>query len=120
MSNTGRFIENFKKHNFRGFEVGGDAGGLGIVMLDCLAEKGYHVKRIYNNSPAQRSESFSDLAAESWATVAQLIERKLIRLPPDERLVAQLTSRQRRYTSGGFWRRKCRSFRFVLSLELGH
>jgi hypothetical protein len=101
MSNIGRFIANFQKHNLRGFEIGGDAGGMGVVMLDRLAENGFHLKHVHNGSPAQRSESFADLAAESWATVAQLIERKLIRLPPDERLVAQLTSRQRRYDSRG-------------------
>jgi hypothetical protein len=68
-------------------------------MLDRLAETGYHLKHVHNGAPAQRSESFADFAAESWAMTARLIERKLIRLPPDERLVAQLTSRQRRYDS---------------------
>jgi phage terminase large subunit len=101
MSNCGRFISNFQKHNLRGFEVGGDAGGMGVVMLDRLAESGFRLKHVHNGSAARRSESFTDLAAESWATTAQLIERRLIRLPPDEKLVAQLTSRQRRYDGRG-------------------
>lgn len=66
-------------------------------MLDRLTENGFHLKYVHNGAPAQRSESFADFAAEAWATTAQLFERKLIRLPVDERLVAQLTSRQRRY-----------------------
>jgi phage terminase large subunit len=101
MSTIGRFINNFQKHSLRDFEVAGDAGGMGVVMLDRLSESGFRLKHVHNGAPAQRSESFADFAAEAWATVAQLIERKLIRLPADERLVAQLTSRQRRYDSHG-------------------
>jgi hypothetical protein len=68
------------------------------TLVHRLAESGFRLKHVHNGSAAGRSESFADLAAESWA---QLIERRLIRLPLDERLVAQLTSRQRRYDSRG-------------------
>jgi hypothetical protein len=36
-----------------------------------------------------------------WSTVGQLIERELVRLPADEKLVARLTSRRKLYDSRG-------------------
>jgi phage terminase large subunit len=101
MNSVGRFIKGFREHNLTGSVTGGDGGGLGAPMLDRLSESGFFLKRVHNGSAAVRNESYADLAAESWASIAQLIERKLIRLPADERLVAQLTSRERRYDSRG-------------------
>lgn len=42
-----------------------------------------------------------NVSAESWSIVGQLIERKLIVIPDDEKLIAQLTSRQKLYDSKG-------------------
>jgi hypothetical protein len=43
----------------------------------------------------------SNLTAEWWSTVGQLIERQQIRIPNDEKLIAQLTSRRKLYDSKG-------------------
>ena len=50
---------------------------------------------------AKRTEIFASLAAEWWSTVGQLIERRQIFIPNDEKLVAQLTSRRKLYDSKG-------------------
>jgi hypothetical protein len=41
------------------------------------------------------------LSAEWWSTVGQLIERRMIRIPNEEKLIAQLTSRRKLYDSRG-------------------
>jgi hypothetical protein len=41
------------------------------------------------------------LSAEWWSTVGQLIERRQIIIPNDEKLIAQLTSRRKLYDSKG-------------------
>jgi hypothetical protein len=44
---------------------------------------------------------YANLSAEWWSTVGQLIERRQIIIPNDEKLVAQLTSRRKLYDSKG-------------------
>jgi hypothetical protein len=44
---------------------------------------------------------FANLSSEWWSTVGQLVERRLIRIPNDEKLIAQLTSRRKLYDSKG-------------------
>ena len=46
-------------------------------------------------------EIYTNLAAEWWSTVGQLIERRAVIIPNDEKLVAQLTSRRKQYDSKG-------------------
>ena len=41
------------------------------------------------------------MSAEWWSTVGQLIERRQIIIPNDEKLIAQLTSRRKLYDSKG-------------------
>jgi phage terminase large subunit len=52
-------------------------------------------------SQAKRSDIYANLSAEWWSTVAQLIERRQVIIPNDEKLVAQLTSRRKLYDSRG-------------------
>jgi hypothetical protein len=66
-----------------------------------MAEEGYHLQRFNNGTPAKRTEIFASLAAEWWSTVGQLIERRAVIIPHDEKLVAQLTSRRKLYDSRG-------------------
>jgi hypothetical protein len=56
---------------------------------------------VNNGSPATRSDIFTNLSAEWWSTVGVLIERRLIRIPNDEKLIAQFTSRRKLYDSRG-------------------
>jgi len=59
------------------------------------------LRRFNNGSPAKRTEIYANLGAEWWSTVGQLIERRAVIIPNDEKLIAQLTSRQKRYDSKG-------------------
>ena len=69
--------------------------------MDRMAEEGFYLRRFNNGSPPKRSEIFANLSAEWWSTVDQLIERRAVILPNDEKLVAQLTSRRKLYDSKG-------------------
>jgi hypothetical protein len=50
---------------------------------------------------ALSSSSFPAFVIRSWSTVGQLIERRQIIIPNDEKLIAQLTSRRKLYDSRG-------------------
>jgi phage terminase large subunit len=69
--------------------------------MDCMQEQGFYLQRFNNGSPAKRSEIYANLSAEWWSTVGQLIERRQIIIPNDEKLIAQLTSRRKLYDSKG-------------------
>jgi len=69
--------------------------------MDRMAEEGFYLRRFNNGSPPKRSEIFANLSAEWWSTVDQLIERRAVILPNDEKLVAHLTSRRKLYDSKG-------------------
>jgi len=69
--------------------------------MDRMAEEGFYLQRFNNGSPAKRTEIYTNLSAEWWSTVGQLIERRQIIIPNDEKLVAQLTSRRKVYDSCG-------------------
>jgi len=47
------------------------------------------------------ADIYFNLSAEWWSIVGQLIERRTISIPNDEKLIAQLTSRQKLYDSKG-------------------
>ena len=102
MHSVGKFLNWFRKLGLEGWQLGGDEGGMGHVILDRLAEQDFYLKRVNNGSPALRSDIFANLSAEWWSTVSQLVERRAIRIPAgDEKLVAQLTSRRKLYDSRG-------------------
>jgi hypothetical protein len=69
--------------------------------MDRLAELDYQLHRVNNGSQAKRADIYVNLSAEWWSTVGQLIERRMIRIPDDEKLIAQLTSRRKLYDSRG-------------------
>jgi hypothetical protein len=101
MHTVGKFLAHFRRLGLAGYDIGGDEGGMGHVILDRLSEQNFFLKRINNGSPAKRSEIFANLSAEWWSIVGQLIERKAVQIPNDEKLVAQLTSRRKLYDSRG-------------------
>src|SRR5438309_3415306 len=75
--------------------------GYGHQLMDRMAEEGFYLQRINNGSPAKRADIYFNLSAEWWPTVGQLIERRQIIIPNDEKLIAQLTSRRKLYDSKG-------------------
>ena len=100
MHSVGKFISYFRRLQLAGYDIAGDEG-YGHQLMDRMQEQGFYLKRFNNGSPAKRSEIYSNLSAEWWSQVGQLIERKAVILPNDEKLVAQLTSRRREYDSKG-------------------
>jgi hypothetical protein len=69
--------------------------------MDRMQEENFYLQRFNNGSPAKRSDIYANLSAEWWSTVGQLIERRQIIIPNDEKLIAQLTSRRKLYDSKG-------------------
>jgi phage terminase large subunit len=100
MNSVGKFLTLFRQLNLQGYQVGGDEG-YGHQLMDRMAEEGFHLRRVNNGSAAQRADIFYNLSAEWWSTVGQLIERRQIVIPNDEKLIAQLTSRRKLYDSRG-------------------
>jgi hypothetical protein len=100
MHSVGKFLTHFRRLGLSGWQIGGDEG-YGHQLMDRMAEEGFHLKRVNNGSQAKRADIYFNLSAEWWSTVGQLIERRQIAIPNDEKLIAQLTSRRKLYDSKG-------------------
>jgi len=100
MHSVGKFLTHFRRLGLSGWQIGGDEG-YGHQLMDRMAEEGFHLQRINNGSQAARADIYFNLSAEWWSTVGQLIERRQIIIPNCEKLVRQLTSRQKLYDSKG-------------------
>jgi hypothetical protein len=97
---VGKFLAHFRRLRLKGYDIGGDEG-YGHQLMDRMQEEGFHLQRFNNGNPSKRSDIYANLAAEWWSTVSQLIERRQIIIPNDEKLIAQLTSRRKLYDSRG-------------------
>jgi phage terminase large subunit len=100
MHSVGKFLALFRKLDLQGYMVGGDEG-YGHQLMDRMQEQGFYLQRFNNGRPAKRSDIYANLSAEWWSTVGQMIERRQIIIPNDEKLIAQLTSRRKLYDSKG-------------------
>jgi hypothetical protein len=100
MHSVGKFLTLFRKLNLESYQVGGDEG-YGHQLMDRMTEEGFYLQRFNNGSAAKRADIYANLAAEWWSTVGQMIERRAIIIPNDEKLIAQLTSRRKLYDSKG-------------------
>src|SRR5260221_1095256 len=100
MHSVGKFLTLFRKLNLQGWQIGGDEG-YGHQLMDRMQEQGFYLHRFNNGSPAKRSDIYANLSAEWWSSVSQLIERRQVIIPNDEKLIAQLTSRRKLYDSKG-------------------
>ena len=100
MHSVGKFLNHFRRLNLQGHQIAGDEG-YGHQLMDRMQEEGFYLQRINNGSPAKRADIYFNLSAEWWSIVGQLIERRLISIPNDEKLIAQLTSRRKLYDSKG-------------------
>jgi phage terminase large subunit len=100
MHSVGKFLAHFRRLGLKGYDIGGDEG-YGHQLMDRMQEEGFYLQRFNNGSPAKRNDIFGNLAAEWWSTVGQLIERRQIIIPNDEKLVGQLSSRRKLYDSKG-------------------
>jgi hypothetical protein len=100
MHSVGKFLNWFRTLRLLGWQIGGDEG-YGHHLMDRLAELDFHLHRVNNGSQAKLNDIYANLSAEWWSTVGQLVERRMIRIPNDEKLIAQLTSRRKLYDSRG-------------------
>src|SRR5258708_35026651 len=100
MNSVGRLLNHFHRLSLKSCHVGGDEG-YGHQLMDRMQEERFYLHRFNNGSPAKRSDIYANLSAEWWSTVGQLIERRQIIIPNDEKLIAQLTSRRKLYDSKG-------------------
>lgn len=102
MHSVGKFLNHFRRLNLKGYQIGGDEG-YGHQLMDRMAEaeEGFRLERFNNGSPAERPEIYTNLSAEWWSKFGQLVERRQVIIPNDEKLVAQLTSRRKFYDSKG-------------------
>jgi hypothetical protein len=95
------FKREFERLSLNQGEVYGDDGGLGHVMIDQIAELGFHIKRVNNELPASDPEHFANLGSEMWFQAARRIERREVILPEDKMFFDQATSRRRDYDGKG-------------------
>src|SRR6266567_7666020 len=100
MNSVGRFLNHFRRLSLKNYQVGGDEG-YGHQLMDRMQEERFYLHRFNNGSPAKRSDIYANLSAEWWSTVGQMMERRQIIIPNDEKLIAQLTSRRKLYDSKG-------------------
>jgi phage terminase large subunit len=100
MHSVGKFLTHFRRLGLQGHQIGGDEG-YGHQLMDAMQESNFYLQRINNGSQAKRADIYFNLSAEWWSIVGQLIERRMISIPNDEKLIAQLTSRQKLYDSKG-------------------
>jgi len=96
-----QFVREFQRLQLNQGQVYGDDGGLGHVMIDQIAELGFHVKRVRNEEEASDPEHFANLGSEMWFQAARRIEKREIILPEDKVFFDQATSRRRDYDSKG-------------------
>ncbi len=94
MKTIGRLIQIFVQQKLTADQISGDAGGLGLPIIDRLTESGWAIQRVNNGSPASKPEAYCNLAAECWFEARVKIEKGEVILPNDPELIAQLTSRR--------------------------
>jgi hypothetical protein len=101
MRACGEFIMKFRKHGLKAEQIFADGDGLGIPMLDRLAELGWRVHRCHNNATASNPDKYKNRIAEMYWEAAKKIQAKEIILPADDVLDAQLIGRQSFPSSDG-------------------
>lgn len=103
MRACGEFIDHFRRMGITPDSCpkicAGDGGGLGKPMLDRLAQLGWHLQRVHNNSKP-RDAAYGNHASETWNEGAKDIEHNRVILENiDDTTAAQLTERTG-YTNG--------------------
>lgn len=98
MQACGQFIDHFRRLGVSQENcpklVYGDEGGLGKVILDRLAEMGWHINRCNNGAAANDKAAYRNWGAETWFEAARKIESKRVVIEgADDVLIGQLTER---------------------------
>jgi hypothetical protein len=75
-------------------QVTADDSGLGAVMLNSFARRGWNVYRLRGENKARNQKWYANVRAEMYFTLADRLRRGEVRLPKDERLRDQLAKQQ--------------------------
>ncbi len=101
MRAVARFVSLFVENDLTPAEIGGDAGGMGLVYLSRFRELNWPIQGFNNESAAIDPVKFPSIAAEVWYNGAEKLARGDVIIPKDDILFAQLTSRRATPTSDG-------------------
>ncbi len=88
-----RFIRHFREHDLNAGQIYGDADGLGIAMINTMADEGWHIHKVHANA-SPLDAHYSNLSAEMWHKTARAVDKGELILPDDTLLFEQLTSRR--------------------------
>lgn len=92
---TGRFISAYTRLGLKAWEIEGDEGGGGKLIIDQLHESGWPIGRVNNGSAPRRDEHYANAAAEMWFDGAMQIARRQVILPDDDDLKGQMLDRKK-------------------------
>jgi hypothetical protein len=105
MSACGEFLALFKKiqseWGLQPHEIDGDADGLGLPMLQRLAEMGLTINKFHGGSAPRFEQDYANAISEAWGEGAGKMKRKEIIAPDDPDFKAQCLSRKLKRNSKG-------------------
>lgn len=93
MAACGEFIRLFRQSGLQSPQISADGSGLGLPILDRMAELGWRLNRIRNEKPARDALAYANTGTEIWFQGAQRIKDNAIILPDDKLLHEQLVCR---------------------------
>lgn len=107
-----QFVMWFKERGIPAANVWGDAGGLGYVMIDAMADMGYRINRVNNQEPSieptldeDDPKKYANRGSEIWFEGAAEIENGRVNLVDedgsglDQETIDQLTNRLTKYNN---------------------
>jgi phage terminase large subunit len=97
----GRFITEFTRAGLKASDIYADGGGIGIPFCDALREAGWNVNRVNNGENAFNQLQFANRGTEMWVAYARMVETGRVRIPADDILHRQLTTRLLLHNSKG-------------------
>lgn len=86
-----QFIKYFVHYELMPSEIDGDAGGMGIPILQRMAELGWPINWVNNDSPPLNDLLYPSLGAEQWHEGARILAQHDLIIPNDPVLFDQLT-----------------------------
>jgi hypothetical protein len=101
MSAIARFIRSFRKHGLKPSDISGDASGLGHTVISRMAELGWPINKVFNQSAPLVDPHYFNRISEMWHEGARQIRDKQVIMPEDGDLQGQVISRKLKYHSNG-------------------
>jgi hypothetical protein len=90
-----RFVQEYQRLHLEPWQISGDEGGGGQLVMDELDRRGWKLQRWNNGSAANDDEHFQDSKAEVWYNFSELIDIGNLVLPKDADLRIQIINRKR-------------------------